>query len=86
MRGDLAAGEVRRVITLVTSDLKGSTALGERLEKAIATTGDLSDASAAELKTAIDATGSSVVGSNRSRRLASQSVIHSPVLFTAMPW
>ena len=29
---DEAAGEVRRVITLVTSDLKGSTALGERLD------------------------------------------------------
>src|SRR5258706_15340734 len=28
---DEAAGEVRRVIPLVTSDLKGSTALGERL-------------------------------------------------------
>jgi len=29
---DEAAGEVRREITLVTSDLKGSTALGERLD------------------------------------------------------
>ncbi len=29
---DEAAGEVRRIITLVTSDLKGSTALGERLD------------------------------------------------------
>src|SRR6266567_7578796 len=29
---DEAAGAVRRVITLVTSDLKGSTALGERLD------------------------------------------------------
>jgi class 3 adenylate cyclase/tetratricopeptide (TPR) repeat protein len=29
---DEAAGEVRRLITLVTSDLKGSTALGERLD------------------------------------------------------
>jgi class 3 adenylate cyclase/tetratricopeptide (TPR) repeat protein len=29
---DEAAGEVRRVVTLVTSDLKGSTALGERLD------------------------------------------------------
>ena len=29
---DEAAGEVHRVITLVTSDLKGSTALGERLD------------------------------------------------------
>jgi Predicted ATPase len=29
---DEAAGEVRRAITLVTSDLKGSTALGERLD------------------------------------------------------
>jgi class 3 adenylate cyclase/predicted ATPase len=32
LRRDEAAGEVRRVITLVTSDLKGSTALGERLD------------------------------------------------------
>src|ERR671918_2259160 len=32
LRDDEAAGEVRRVITLVTSDLKGSTALGERLD------------------------------------------------------
>jgi class 3 adenylate cyclase/tetratricopeptide (TPR) repeat protein len=29
---DEAAGQVRRVVTLVTSDLKGSTALGERLD------------------------------------------------------
>jgi len=29
---DEAAGEVRRDVTLVTSDLKGSTALGERLD------------------------------------------------------
>ncbi|MEO8274264.1 MAG: adenylate/guanylate cyclase domain-containing protein, partial [Chloroflexota bacterium] len=29
---DEAAGQVLRVITLVTSDLKGSTALGERLD------------------------------------------------------
>jgi hypothetical protein len=29
---DEAAGKVRRIITFVTSDLKGSTALGERLD------------------------------------------------------
>src|SRR4051812_22407842 len=32
LRRDEAAGEVHREITLVTSDLKGSTALGERLD------------------------------------------------------
>ena len=32
LREDEAAGEVHREITLVTSDLKGSTALGERLD------------------------------------------------------
>ncbi len=32
LRQDEAAGEVHRVVTLVTSDLKGSTALGERLD------------------------------------------------------
>ncbi len=32
LRADEAAGEVRREVTIVTSDLKGSTALGERLD------------------------------------------------------
>ena len=32
LRADEAAGEVHREVTLVTSDLKGSTALGERLD------------------------------------------------------
>jgi class 3 adenylate cyclase/tetratricopeptide (TPR) repeat protein len=32
LRQDEAAGEVHRVVTIVTSDLKGSTALGERLD------------------------------------------------------
>ena len=32
VREDEAGGEVQREVTLVTSDLKGSTALGERLD------------------------------------------------------
>src|SRR6185503_12823062 len=32
LRADEAAGEVRREVTVVTSDLKGSTALGEQLD------------------------------------------------------